>query len=177
MAISIRRAGVAAVAELHDGAARTFALACPPGTQQTDIDALVTQHLSAERFTDYLADPGRTVLLAEDDGTAVGYSMLVRGPIADPDVRKVIDEQTTVELSKFYVLADRHGSGVAATLMAATVEAAEATGAATCWLGVNQLNARAARFYDKSGFAVVGTKRFLVGNDWHDDHIRERPLP
>jgi ribosomal protein S18 acetylase RimI-like enzyme len=61
--------------------------------------------------------------------------------------------------------------------MAATLEAAAATGAESCWLGVNQLNARAARFYEKNGFAVVGTKRFLVGEQWHDDHVRLRSLP
>jgi ribosomal protein S18 acetylase RimI-like enzyme len=103
--------------------------------------------------------------------------MLVRGPITDPDVRAVVDEATSIELSKFYVLADAHGSGVAATLMAATLAAAAATGATSCWLGVNQQNVRAAKFYDKSGFTVRGTKRFLVGEDWHDDHIRMRSLP
>ena len=72
---------------------------------------------------------------------------------------------------------DSHGSGAASTLMAATLEAAAATGAETCWLGVNQRNVRAARFYDKSGFTVVGTKRFLVGEQWHDDHVRLRSLP
>ena len=44
--------------------------------------------------------------------------------------------------------------------MRATLEAAADTGATSCWLGVNQRNVRAARFYTKHGFAVVGTKRF-----------------
>jgi len=177
MAFSIRRATVDDAAELHDVAARTFALACPPGTKQSDVDAFVSAHLSKERFADYLTDPGRTLLLAEDDGAPVGYAMLVRGPITDPDVRQVVDAATSVELSKFYVLGDRHGSGVAAALMVATLEAAAQTGAASCWLGVNQKNVRAARFYEKNGFAIVGTKRFKVGEQWHDDHFRIRPLP
>jgi GNAT superfamily N-acetyltransferase len=177
MSISVRRATPDDVAELHDVAAQTFALACPPGTLQSDVDAFVAQHLSAERFAEYLADESRIVLLAEADGGPVGYAMLVHGPIADADVRQVVDAEASVELSKFYVLADRHGSGVATALMAATLEAAAATGAKTCWLGVNQLNVRAGRFYDKSGFTIAGTKRFLVGNDWHDDYIRTRSLP
>ena len=177
MPITTRRATHDDAALLHAVAAPTFGLACPPSATRADIDAFIAAHLSAERFARYLADPDRILLIAEDDGVPVGYAMLVRGPVADPDVRAVVDEPTSIELSKFYVLADRHGSGVAATLMAATLAAAAATGAATCWLGVNQHNERAARFYAKHGFAVVGTKRFLVGTELHHDHVRARPLP
>lgn len=177
MPITTRRATADDAAELHDVAARTFGLACPPGTLQSDIDAFVRLHLSPERFAEYVADDRRTLLLAESDGKPVGYAMLVRAPITDPDVRAVVDEASGIELSKFYVLADSHGSGAAAALMAATLEAAAATGATSCWLGVNQQNVRAAKFYEKNGFTVRGTKRFLVGDDWHDDHIRMRSLP
>ncbi|WP_229829909.1 GNAT family N-acetyltransferase [Actinoplanes ianthinogenes] len=152
-------------------------MACPPGTAQADIDAFVATHLSAERFTAYLADPARTLLLALDEDRPVGYAMLVRGPIADPDVAAVVDAATSVELSKFYVAPDRHGSGAAHALMTRTLATAAATGAASCWLGVNQQNVRAAKFYAKHGFTIIGVKRFLVGAEWHDDHIRSRPLP
>lgn len=161
---------------LHDLAARTFALACPPGTAQADIDAFVATHLSAESFARYLTDPDRVLVIVSEDDQPAGYSMLVRGPIADPDVAAVVDEKTSVELSKFYLTAERHGSGLAHSLMAETLAAAARTGAETCWLGVNQQNERAARFYAKHGFAIVGVKRFLVGSEWHDDHIRQRAL-
>ncbi|GAA1603817.1 GNAT family N-acetyltransferase [Actinoplanes couchii] len=161
---------------LHDLAARTFGLACPPGTAQADIDEFIATHLSVERFACYLTDPGRILLTVADGPEPVGYAMLVRGPIADPDVAAVVDAATSIELSKFYLAAERHGSGAAGALMTATLAAASGTGAATCWLGVNQQNARAARFYGRHGFEVVGVKRFLVGSEWHDDHIRQRAL-
>jgi ribosomal protein S18 acetylase RimI-like enzyme len=41
---------------------------------------------------------------------------------------------------------------------------------------VNQQNVRAARFYEKQGFEVVGVRRFQVGDVWHDDHVRLRSL-
>jgi RimJ/RimL family protein N-acetyltransferase len=41
---------------------------------------------------------------------------------------------------------------------------------------VNEENARANRFYEKNGFAKVGTKRFLVGERYEDDFVRERVL-
>lgn len=176
MPIATRRAVPDDAQTLHELAFRTFGLACPPGTTQDDIDTFVAANLSRERFQEYLADPDRTLLVAISDGVPVGYSMLIGGPIADSDVRAVVDETASIELSKFYVLESSHGSGAAGALMEATLEAAAAGGAKWCWLGVNQRNVRAARFYEKHGFTVVGTKRFLVGNEWHDDHVRLRAL-
>jgi ribosomal protein S18 acetylase RimI-like enzyme len=60
--------------------------------------------------------------------------------------------------------------------MAATLDEAARTGAKSCWLGVNQRNVRAGRFYTKQGFEVVGEKRFRVGEELHHDHVRVRPL-
>ena len=176
MSITTHRADLSDVDLLHDLAARTFGLACPPGTLPSDIDAFIAKHLSAASFRGYLSDPGRIILIASEGDLPLGYSMLVSGPIADPDVAKVVDAGTSIELSKFYLAPDRHGSGVAATLMAATLAEAMATGASFCWLGVNQQNERAGRFYAKQGFEVVGVKRFLVGDVWHDDHVRMRAL-
>jgi diamine N-acetyltransferase len=176
MSITTRRAVPADAGPLHDLAARTFGLACPPGTSPSDIEAFIATHLSRDNFRDYLADPGRILLIVEQDGEPAGYSMLVAGPIKDPDVAAVVDETVSIELSKFYLAAERHGSGLAAALMAATLAEATATGARLCWLGVNQQNVRAGRFYSKQGFEIVGVKRFLVGDQWHDDHVRVRPL-
>ena len=176
MSITTRRADLADTDLLHDLAARTFGLACPPGTLQADIDVFIARHLSAESFRQYLSDPRRIILIAEEDGVALAYSMLVSGPIGDPDVAAVVDSGTSIELSKFYLAPDRHGSGAAATLMAATLAEAAATGASSCWLGVNQHNERASKFYAKQGFEVVGVKRFRLGEVWHDDHVRVRAL-
>jgi ribosomal protein S18 acetylase RimI-like enzyme len=67
-----------------------------------------------------------------------------------------------------------HGAGVASALMTRTLEAARERGAAAVWLGVNEENARAQGFYEKSGFAKVGRKRFLVGDRWEEDFVMER---
>lgn len=102
--------------------------------------------------------------------------MLVTGEPDDEDVAAAVSARPTVELSKVYVHPDRHGAGVAAALVAATLDEAARRGAASVWLGVNRENARANRFYEKSGFALVGTRRFLVGDRLEDDYVRERVL-
>jgi GNAT superfamily N-acetyltransferase len=176
VAATVRRAGSDDVAALHQVAAATFALACPPHMTQDRIDHFIATVLSEGSFTGYLADEARDVFLAEEDGTPIGYAMLVEGEPADADVAAAITMRPTAELSKIYVLPGHHGSGASRALMSAALEAATTRGAAGAWLGVNQLNERAQRFYAKSGFAKVGTKRFLVGDSYEDDFVFERAL-
>lgn len=148
----------------------------PPESVQKFIDA----NLTPERFEEYVGDQGRAVLLAEEDEgqdvVAVGYVMLVHGEPYDADVRAVVRHLPTTELSKIYVMPTAHGSGIARDLLAAALEIARDIGAAGMWLGTNQANARAQRFYLKSGFEQVGTKRFWVGDHYEDDYVFELAL-
>ena len=141
-----------------------------------DVDAFVAEHLTAPRFEQYVADPARAVLLAEDGDTTVGYAMLVHGEPYDEAVRGLVRHRPTTELSKIYVLPTAHGGGVARELLRAAVEVGRQVGAAGMWLGTNQANVRAQRFYEKSGFERIGTKRFHVGSRWEDDFVYERQL-
>ncbi len=161
---------------LADLAAATFPLACPPSSTPEDHAAFIAAHLTPEHFGIYLADPTRDLLVAEEDGALVGYTMLVAGEPYDGDVAAVVPLRPTVELSKCYVLPGRHGGGVADALMAASLDAARARDAAGVWLGVNGENARAQAFYRRSGFTVVGDRRFTVGDQVHHDLVLHQAL-
>jgi len=140
------------------------------------IEDFLSTVLSRESFDGYLTDPSRALFIAELDGAAVGYTMVVLGEPGNADAAAAISVRPTAELSKIYVLETSHGHGVAPALLEASVEFARGTGARGMWLGVNQENVRANRFYDKSGFAKVGTKTFVVGGRHEDDFVRERVL-
>ncbi|GAA4167158.1 GNAT family N-acetyltransferase [Gryllotalpicola koreensis] len=174
MPLQIRRAAVSDVERVAELAARTFPLACPPDAPESDISAFIAAQLTAERFAEYVTDADRIVLIA-DDGTGLsGYAMLVFGEPYDPEVAVQLARRPTAELSKIYVAPEHHGAGVAAALMAAAIDAAAERGAASVWLGTHQENLRAQRFYEKSGFARVGVKRFHLGDRWEDDYVFER---
>ncbi|TFD06252.1 GNAT family N-acetyltransferase [Cryobacterium sandaracinum] len=186
--IEIRTATATDAAALAELAVATFALACPPHTSAEAIAAFLRDVLAEGNFDAYLADPDRLILVAEVAGEAgeagaagaagvmLGYTMLVFAEPADDDARAAATIRPTAELSKCYLRAETHGRGVAAALMNATLDAARARGAAGSWLGVNQENARAIRFYEKNGFVTVGEKRFLVGERYEDDFVLERAL-
>lgn len=173
---TIRRATGADADRLAFVAAVTFPLACPPHTTREDAASFVVEHLSADAFARYLADPDRVLLIAEQDDHVIGYTMLVFGEPGDPHVASVITRRPTSELSKCYVLPGHHGQGVAGSLMRASIDTALERGAAGMWLGVNQENHRAQRFYGKNGFEKVGVKRFRVGDRWEDDFVLEQAL-
>jgi len=172
----VREATAADAEQLAALAAVTFPLACPPHTTDEAKVAFIAAHLSTASFAGYLADPARRLFVAEERGELAGYTMLVAGEPSDADVVAAVTRRPTIELSKCYVHPDSHGSGVASELLTRSIADAEAGGAVSVWLGVNQLNERAQRFYGKHGFVRVGTKRFLVGDRYEHDYVFERPL-
>ena len=169
----IRLATAADAAQLAELAAVTFPLACPPGNSAADIQSFIDGHLTEQHFAGYLADPDKAILVA---GDFQGYTLTVFKEPTDPDVVNSITKTPSAELSKCYVRAGNHGTGLASELMLATIDLARSRGSAAVWLGVNEHNAKANRFYEKHGFERVGEKRFLVGDRFEDDFVRERAL-
>lgn len=167
----IRTAESADLDELAAVAATTFPLACPPAATSADVTAFIAANLSVQSFTGYLADPDRVILVAGDQTRILGYAMLIRGVPDDPEVQRAVPVRPAVELSKMYVLPDVHGAGVSTALMAESLRRSGEQGAVCVWLGVNQQNVRAQRFYAKSGFEVTGTKTFRLGDSIENDYV------
>jgi ribosomal protein S18 acetylase RimI-like enzyme len=175
LAIEVTAAVETDLAELADVAARTFPLACPPSVTPENVVAFIDENLSEDRFREYLGDSERAVLAAREDGRMVGYVMLVRGVPEDEAVQQAVPLRPAVELSKMYVLPDSHGAGVSAALMSAALTRATELNAKCVWLGVNQRNQRAQRFYAKHGFTVNGAKTFRLGTHYENDYVMVRP--
>jgi ribosomal protein S18 acetylase RimI-like enzyme len=162
--------------ELADVAATTFPLACPPSVTADNVAAFIRENLSQARFAEYLADPGRLLLVAREDSRMIGYAMLIHGVPDDRDVQRAVVLRPAVEISKMYVLPDSHGAGASAALMTEAVKRAEELAAKCVWLGVNQNNQRAQRFYTKHGFSINGTKMFRLGAAVENDYVMVRPV-
>lgn len=176
MPLTIRTAAEVDAAVLASVAAVTFPLACPARTSDEAKADFIARWLSESRFAEYTTDPDRVVLLAELEGEAVGYTMLVFGEPRDPDVAACVSHRPASELSKCYVLPGHHGAGVAASLMVESLRTAGRHGAGGMWLGVNEENAKAQAFYAKHGFERVGTKQFQVGDQLENDYVLARAL-
>lgn len=92
-----------------------------------------------ERFRQRLGKALEQIRIAESDGETAGFT-LVHGN----------------ELNQLYVAAPARGSGVAGMLVEDALARIRETGAATAWLACAIGNARAARFYEKTGWRRTG---------------------
>jgi diamine N-acetyltransferase len=168
--VSIRRAEARDAAALSTFAAAAFRDAFGPHNTPANMDRYVAESFSTERQAAEIADSAGEVLLAEEDGELAGYVRIVRGggpaAVAGP----------AMEIRRFYVDRRRHGSGVAQRLMDATVDAARSAGAGSIWLAVWKRNARAIRFYEKCGFARIGSTIFVLGDDEQTDWLMARAV-
>lgn len=162
------------IAEL---AARTFPLACPPDLSRDAIDAFIGQHLSPEALRAHLDTPGHELLAARTPGDQlVGYALLVDGIEMDPGCADDVRHRPTVGISKLYVDAGHHGSGLAALVLDDIVRRGVGRGVRSLWLATNVANTRARRFYVKQGFVERGSRTFDVGGVSNTDVVYEREL-
>ncbi len=118
-----------------------------------------------------LADPRITYLIAEVDGRTAGYACVCE---STPPV--CVTGETPIEILRFYVVQDFHGTGIAQALMDASATDARNRGGRTLWLGVWEQNPRAIRFYTKWGFEDVGGQTFMLGDDPQQDRVLSRRL-
>lgn len=104
-----------------------------------------------EQVGQWLAGPGSTVLVAEDESEVVGLSLLLprpSAPFAGAVPRKV------VVIDNLVVRADSRDRGIGERLVAASMDWARGQGASHVELGVHAVNRHAWRFYERLGFGV-----------------------
>ncbi|QNE31255.1 GNAT family N-acetyltransferase [Sphingomonas sp. NBWT7] len=137
-----------------------------------DIVAHCTRKSSPETFAAWAGDPRSAVTLAEhtDGGAPVGYAV-----VTTPDLPVDLFD-TDIELRRIYALSNTRGTGLGHALMARAIADARRLGAKRMLLGVLGTNHVARAFYERQGFALVGTRRFNVGAGWYDDVIYARSL-
>jgi GNAT superfamily N-acetyltransferase len=169
--IVIRTAVATDAASLATFAARTFHDTYAADNRPEDMALHIAQSFGSAHQQRELANPNITTLIAEVDGQMAGYAQL-RGGLAP----RSVTGEAPVELWRFYVSHEWHGRGVAQALMQSVESAALRRGGRTLWLGVWEHNPRAKSFYQKCGFADVGSHVFKVGSDVQTDRVLVRRL-
>ena len=173
--LRIRRATSADAQLIATLGAETFVASFGAKNTPENLAKHLAKAYGAEIQRRELADPGVTYLIAEvHDGTAVrtaGYACVREG--SPPPC---VAGEAPIEVLRFYVVQDFHGTGIAQALMDACADDARKRGGRTLWLGVWDQNPRAIRFYTKWGFADVGGQTFMLGDDPQQDRVLARPL-
>jgi ribosomal protein S18 acetylase RimI-like enzyme len=169
---TIRRAIVSDAMLLAELGARTFCETFAVDNNPEDMTAYLATSFNPEKQATELADPLCTFLIAEIDGTAVGYAMLRGGGGAVSGV----NGENSIELVRFYVSQEWHRCGIGNALMQASVNESQRQDYQTLWLGVWEHNGRAKEFYRRWNFRDVGEHVFYLGSDAQNDILMERSL-
>jgi diamine N-acetyltransferase len=151
--------------------AQTFGDTFGPDNTPEDMAAYLAQAFGPGKQAADLAEPGTTFLIAEVDGTAVGYVRLREGPAPD-----CVPAERPIEIVRFYAVASWIGHGVGAALMSASLDRAQTHHCDVIWLDVWERNSRAIAFYQRWGFAEVGTQPFVLGSDIQRDLLMARAV-
>lgn len=169
--IRIRRATVADAADVVAIGARTFQETFEADNKPEDMTAYLAASFGLPQQTAELRSADYVTLLAY-----VGAALVAFAQVRHKAPPACVEGPAPVELHRFYVDRQWHGRGVAAPLMASSVEAIHALGGRTAWLSVWEHNPRARAFYAKCGFRQTGTTEFWVGPDCQTDHVLERTI-
>ncbi len=137
-----------------------------------DIVAHCAKNSSPAAFSAWATEARAVVTLAEHaEGAApIGYTLLV-----PPDLPIAL-LPTDIELRRIYALSLAHGTGLGQAMMARAMDDARELGMTRLLLGVLGRNMRARAFYERSGFAVVGERQYLVGSTLYDDLVYGRDI-
>ena len=113
-----------------------------------------------------LADPNVETILVRLDGVLMAYAQ-VRRSTPPPCVTHALP----IELHRFYLDRQAHGTGLASALLPEVHRAAREFGGRHIWLGVWERNPRAIAFYKKTKFVDVGSQFYMVGPDRQVDRV------
>ena len=171
--ISLRPCTFHDAAELALVGSATFLEAFAERLESSSILAHCQKHHSIAEYQKYLALPDTHAWLAEvlPDGGPIGYAILT-----EPDLPLTGLTPTDIELKRIYVFSRFRTTGAGKLLLDQSIASSREAGKRRLLLGVYTENHRALAFYRKHGFEQIGTRKFLVGENLHDDLILGRSL-
>jgi GNAT superfamily N-acetyltransferase len=169
--LHIRRATLADALLIATLGAETFVASFGAQNTPENLAMHLAKAFGVEIQQRELTDPAVTYLIAEQNGRTAGYAQ-----VRDGDAPKCVTGPAPVEVRRFYVHHDFHGTGIAQALMDACAKEALQRGGRTLWLGVWDQNLRAIRFYTKWGYEDVGGQTFLLGDDPQQDRVLAHSL-
>jgi GNAT superfamily N-acetyltransferase len=154
------------VEELSDLAVRTFCQTFAEHNTPADTQAFIDEHISPDALAAKLGNPEHHAYVLEIDGRAVGYYYLIRN-----SANGAVAARSPIELSKLYVDAPAHRSGLGRAMMHELLDRSRQWGHDRLWLSVWEHNHRAKAFYSNYPFETAGTWEYPVGTKIDTDEI------
>lgn len=142
-----------------------------PKNAPEDLKAYMNEAFDLETISNELRESDSLFLVAEIENEAVGYAKVMLGSTEDG-----IKAENPIELNRLYAKQEYIGKGIGQKLMDECFRIAKDHKCDVMWLGVWEYNPRAKRFYEKQGFAKVGSHVFQLGSDPQIDILMQKDL-
>lgn len=152
---------------LADFSRETFIAAYAAQCDPLNFDRYLRANLTANVLADELTDERFRFFWAKKGEAVVGFFKLVIAPD---------DHALALQIARFYVAEDSKGQGIGKEMMEFIMDFASNYRFAALILDVWKENPGAIRFYEKMGFAIVGTTFFQLGEELHEDWVMQAPI-
>lgn len=156
---------------IADLSRQTFYETFAGANTKENMDKFMTEVFTREGLIAEVGAPGNIFILAEDEGTVLGYARL-REHNKPPE----LGDANTLEIARIYAATNAIGKGVGKALMEKSLAIAKDLQKDIVWLGVWEHNQRAIDFYIKWGFEKFSTHVFQLGDDPQTDFLMKKDI-
>lgn len=124
------------------------------------MNAYVAEKFSEEALGRELGDSSNIFYLVYYNGEPAGYSKIIYNIPIEP-----VSQSNITKMERLYLLEAFHGLKLGHQLMEFNIQLSKEQDQAGMWLYVWKGNDRAIRFYERTGFAIVGDGFFRLTED------------
>ncbi|MFN8575650.1 MAG: GNAT family N-acetyltransferase [Candidatus Sericytochromatia bacterium] len=158
--IEIFKIQVEDIKELQKVAKKTFYDTFHETNTEESMNKYLNTAFNEDKLREEILNPNSFFYSAKEDNKIIGYLKL-----------NIFDAQTelkdinSIEIERIYILKDYHGKNVSNLLMTKSLELAKSKNKSFIWLGVEEKNIRAIKFYQKNGFKEFDKHIFKFGDE------------
>lgn len=162
--ILLRKATINDIEQLKQISQQTFLETFSSTNTQEDMQEYLKESFTNEKLINELSNIHSVFYFALYENQVIGYLK-----INVDDAQTELQDPSTLEIERIYVLKGFHGNKVGQLLYNKALEIAKLQNKTYIWLGVWEQNYRAIAFYEKQGFIPFDKHIFTLGSDQQTD--------
>ncbi len=169
--IKIKLCTIKDIALLQELSINTYVQTFEKFNSSTIMKAYLNDAFNLEKLKKELLNSNSAFYFLYKDERLAGYLK-----VNDFPSQTDINDESSLEIERFYILGDFQGKGLGKTLMKKAIDIANEKNKSYVWLGVWEHNEKAKRFYNKQGFYKIGEHSFFMGDDEQTDYLMRKDL-
>lgn len=171
MELTLQHCSMADLDELILISRETFTEAFAAQNNPEDFEHYLNTALTKDKIVRELEHPQTSFYFVKKSKETVGFFK-----INDATAQTDINDNTSYELERIYVLSNHQGHGIGEWMIKQVIHLSQEAKKEYIWLGVWEENIRAIRFYENKGFIKFGRHPYYIGKDKQMDWLMKLDL-